>query len=135
MKLRPKYEHENILDRYMLTNKLIGEDMPIITESLKKYMAKEDIEFLNALPSEVTIYRGTDLKELTSDYYGQSWTLNKEVADFFAYKHYRTDKNRCVIKATIKKEFIYGYVSSRGECECIVNEFHLKNITYESKNI
>jgi len=134
-KYRPKYPHENILQRYEMTNKLIGENMPLISESLIPYMSSEDIKIFNSLPYTVTIYRGTHLNELLDENadYGQSWTLDKNIAEFFAFEHFNSNNknNRCIIKAEIKKEYIFGYTSCRDESECIINPAHIKIVSYQ----
>ena len=138
MKLRPIYPHENILDRYIQTNKLMGESMPHISKSLREYMSIEDIEVLDSLPEITTIYRGTSIKEATGDIYdiGQSWTLDIKIAEFFAYTHTHQNTDRCVMTATIKKEFIFAYVGNRSESECVVNYTKLENISYsESESL
>ena len=131
LKYRKKYANENLLDRYILTNPLIGESLPFIGKSLKEFMQKEDIIFLESLDDIVTIYRGTSLKEFCSPFYelGQSWTLSKRVASFFAfsYGNKKDISDRCVMSATIKKEFILGYISEREEYECIIDIVGLKN--------
>ena len=136
--MRPIYPHENILDRYLLANKLLGEAMPLIKNSVREYMTKDDIEYLDNLPDIVTIYRGTSIDEAEGSVLGlgQSWTLDRTVAEFFSDTHYsQYFKDRCIMKATINKEFIFAYINVREEKECIVNFVKLENISYEIRNV
>ena len=128
-KYRPVYPHENILNRYMLTNQRIGESLPLIKVLLFEYMRTEDIRYYEKLPDEVMIYRGTSLDEFKGSVFdvGQSWTLNKEVARFFAYDYYNTSENRCILKATINKNNIFAFVNDREEKECIIDTSKLLN--------
>ncbi|QSZ41353.1 hypothetical protein GJV85_04275 [Sulfurimonas aquatica] len=132
MSLRQEYPHEKILDRYIMSNKLIGESMPHITKSLREYMSIKDIELLESLLETVTIYRATSILEAKGDIndIGQSWTLDIKITQFFAYKNIHQETDRCVMTSTIKKEFIFAYIGEREESGCVVNYTKLENISY-----
>jgi hypothetical protein len=61
-------------------------------------MEVNEIDELLALPDKVTIYRGMSKKEKASGTYGISWTLDEEVAKFFA--------KRFQLKGTVEKRII-----------------------------
>lgn len=87
----------------------------------------KDIELLG---DEVCIYRGTSRDEYETHSFGQSWTLDEQIAEEFAFKHYIGQPNyqgtqRVVMKAKIKKEFIYYYDNRDNEHETIIDEREL----------
>ncbi len=120
---------ENILDEYLMTNKLMGEEMPLIESSVYEFMTDDDKATYDAFPDEVSIFRGAFFMEAHSQT-GQSWTTEKKVAEFFAFEHtpYREADGRVVLAATISKNDIYGYTNGRTEFECIVNPDALMNM-------
>ena len=84
------------------------------------------------LPDQLTIYRGASISEKEDelelgleDYnrafaYGLSWTYNRRMADFFAYRH--TTENRAVYRTVIDKNSIGALFLCRCECEVVVTE-------------
>lgn len=85
---------------------------------------RNDINNLDT--QEVKIYRGTSKAEYNSKEYGQSWTLNKNIAEEFAFIHYKDQEAhkgtlRVVIWAKINKNDIYYYDKNDAEEEVIVN--------------
>ncbi len=126
-------ENKTTLERYEMTNKIIGESMPYIEECLCHEMSLKDKRTYDKLPNEVTIYRGAHIGEHLG-HVGQSWSLDKNVAGFFAWVHYaaalspKNLKDRVILKAKILKEHIYAYTSQRKEAECIVNEDALEDM-------
>jgi len=92
-----------------------------------------DVEELIDYESTFIIYRGCDKSELADNSYGQSWTVNKEVAKDFAYRHYQNQSwfrktQRIVVKAEIDKSNIYLSRLWHSEQEVVINPFFLKNI-------
>jgi hypothetical protein len=80
---------------------------------------------INELPSIVTLYRGTDIAELNSENYGQSWTTCKNIARDFAFKHYSgqpcfKDNERVVLETKISKKHAY-YSNQSCEYEVVLN--------------
>ncbi|PKQ46077.1 hypothetical protein [Confluentibacter flavum] len=86
-------------------------------------MENDEIEYLKSLPDKVTIYRGMTKEELKSGFYGCSWTLKKEVAEFFADKYNRNystnNLKKIVVKKKILKEDIIAFLNNRDEFEVI----------------
>ena len=81
----------------------------------QKEVTEKQLKLLN-LPEEVTVYRGEGSR---SNPYSEaySWTLNPNVANFFACR--LDDSSPRLIKAKVKKENIVEYLE--GEEEVIVN--------------
>jgi hypothetical protein len=91
---------------------------------------------IDTLENNITIYRGTSQREYDSNKFGQSWTLDKNVAEKFAFIHYKGNelyKNtlRIVIQAEIKKEYIYYYKIHDIEHEVIINSNTLNSNSVE----
>lgn len=95
----------------------------------------EDVIFFNNLPDKITVYRGANKVEATEGF-GQSWTLDPDIAEFFAYDYYSTwsfknnsyfaNENRCIYQAIIPKDKVLVYTNSRKEYECILNAEYCK---------
>lgn len=87
------------------------------------FMYKEELDELNNLPSEVSIYRGMTVEEKESGIFGISWTLDKSIAEIYAtsYVHnYDTfEKPKTVLNLTINKSDIIACFLDRGEKEII----------------
>ena len=63
---------------------------------------------IHTLEPIIKIYRGCDIEEFDMGVYGQAWSTSLEVAQDFAYKHYRNQgwfvlKNRVVVKTSYSK--------------------------------
>jgi hypothetical protein len=83
-------------------------------------MNEEEQLFFNNLPNEVIIYRGCSLNEIESKQYRYSWSLDKEVACFFAFKYHRNDGIECgVIEKKVSKNSLLAYFNDRAEAEVI----------------
>lgn len=82
---------------------------------------------IDKLEKEVIIYRGMSIDEHSSDKYGQSWTLNEDIAKSFAFEHYigqpdYQDTIRIVAKTKIKKDHVFYYDEKNQEQEVIIDE-------------
>jgi len=96
----------------------------------KLLMEKKDYEKYLKLPDKVTVYRG--LQHKTADIKSLSWTLDKDVATFFAKRWVNAGiqkKINPVYKAKIDKEHIYMYDNEREEEEIVLDYTKLQNIT------
>jgi hypothetical protein len=86
-------------------------------------MNPNELEFYNSLPEEVEIYRGLTIAEQNSKNFGVSWTLKKEVAEFFAYKYLRNFSTEAEAKTVqhliVNKKNIIAYFNGRDEHEVI----------------
>ncbi len=118
--LRIAYEgSDNIYHLRQLVKELFG----TIEPEREKMMNTDEIQFLSKLPEKVTIYRGMTEKELKSKNFGISWTLKKEVAEFFAHtyqRNYATNHLKKVVhEMTINKNDIVAFLNDRKEFEVI----------------
>jgi hypothetical protein len=86
-------------------------------------MSKKELNYLTALPEILTIYRGMTVKEFESGEFGVSWTLKKDVAEFFAYKYRRNFSTghlpKMVHELKVNKSNIIAYFGERQEYEII----------------
>ena len=86
-------------------------------------MLPEEMEYYNNLPNQITIYRGMTEDELNQKAFGCSWTLKKEVAEYFAYTYSRnfdtSNINKVVHELTINKNEVIAFFNEREEFEII----------------
>ena len=112
---------DNLYERRSVLKKLINKDEPH-KDSL---MTESDKDYLKKLPNKITIYRGMSVEELEGGDFGLSWTLKKEVAEFFAYTYIRnhsTSKhNTTVHSLTIEKKDVIAFINDRTEYEILYN--------------
>lgn len=84
-------------------------------------MDPDEIEVLKSLPDEIEVYRGF----FSNKYYkAMSWTLDYEVAKWFANRF--GNKKGVVYKSKIRKEDIYCY--KEVEKEVILDSYKLKEV-------
>jgi hypothetical protein len=86
-------------------------------------MNLKERRFLENLPERITIYRGMTENELKQKSFGCSWTLKKEVAEFFAntyQRNYATNYlEKVVYELTINKSEVIAFFNQREEFEII----------------
>lgn len=86
-------------------------------------MTLSERRYLKALPEQITIYRGMTKKEFQQKSFGCSWTLKKEVAEFFVNTYERNfatkDLEKVVHKMTINKSQVIAFINGRKEFEII----------------
>lgn len=86
-------------------------------------MSIKELVILNNLPEKVKIYRGVTTDEIESKIFGISWSLRKEVAEFFAFKYRRnydtSSSLRTVIEIEVDKSEIIAYFQDREEEEIV----------------
>ncbi len=90
----------------------------------RKYlMTESERVFLKGLPQKVTIYRAMTVKESKSNQFGVSWTLSKDVADFYKEKYIRNhatkNEPKTIIEKVVTKKNIIAYFNGREEQEII----------------
>lgn len=87
------------------------------------YLSEDDYNVWKSLPSIVTVYRGCDYEEVEElgCPQGISYTLDKKIAEFFAYRY--NNEDGCVIEATVPKDAIKCYYNGRNEREVIIIDF------------
>ena len=77
-------------------------------------------EPIRHLPQTLTIYRGGNVSEQT-DGYGLSWTLDAQIAAFFAYRAGDTNGQRVIFETRINKAEVLGFTDSRHEAEVLAD--------------
>ena len=93
-------------------------------------MDEKEQEYFDALPEDVTLYRGCCINELNylkgeddedndGSCLGISWTTDRGVAEFFAFRDEYNREDRVVVSAVVKKSSIITFINDRGEYECI----------------
>ncbi len=89
----------------------------------RSYMTDAEQKFYNSLPSTLTVYRGIAVENSYDEEYGFSWTINKEVARFFAEDHAQQLNEHLVpiiLEQTISKQDIVWVLLEREEEEMVV---------------
>jgi hypothetical protein len=94
------------------------------SEPQREYlMLPDEMEYLKTLPEQITIYRGMTENELKQKSFGCSWTLKKEVAEFFANTYQRnfatSHLKKVVHEITIDKSEVIAFFNNRNEFEII----------------
>lgn len=101
-----------------------------------RLMSELEIKYLEKLPETLTIYRGMTEVELESENFGVSWTLKKEIADFFVNNYLRNTATnhlkKVCHKLIIKKSKVIAFLNDRQEFEIIY--LHPKSRFKKSKN-
>lgn len=118
--LRGAYEMSDNLNYYRYDLKLA-----FLADEPQRYslMTKEELKYFDALPEQITIYRGMTENELMQKSFGCSWTLKKETAEFFAYTYQRNfatkHLKKVVHEMTINKSDVIAFLNNRDEFEII----------------
>jgi len=80
-------------------------------------------KYLQGLPNEITIYRAMTVNEFESGVFGVSWTLKKNIADFFSSTYVRNIDTygikKTIVEKTISKDQIIAFFNDRDEFEII----------------
>lgn len=95
------------------------------TADRKNLMEKEELNYYNALPEEVNIYRGIAVGR--AEQQGLSWTCNYETAKWFSQRFDRADEKGYIIKGKIAKKDIFAYLNGRNEDEILCNSSKVMN--------
>ena len=118
--LRIAYENGDNLFEYANTIKACFKSTEPFRESL---MREEELEYLMSLPEKITIYRGMTEIEFINKNFGCSWSLKKEVAEYFAYEYSRNHSTnhfkKVVHKIKINKKDVIAFLNDRQEYEII----------------
>lgn len=89
--------------------------------SIFNYKTNKDIkltkEKLKDLPNELVVYRGIGSKSLRDGY---SYTLNFDVARFFAFRLSKRDDYVEILEAKVKKSDVIEYLTDRNEDEVLI---------------
>ena len=107
------FNHKEEIKKLFKKGWIKGEEMQTV----------ESLKFIQELPKKVTIYRGMTLEEKRSGDFGISWTLNRDIATFFAHEYDRNfathQKEKTVHSLRINKSDIIAYFNERNEDEIL----------------
>jgi len=105
------YNDYETLKKYLNTNRVNKEHI----------MNEEDRSFLNSLPDQIKVFRGCSKKEIKNGVFRFSWTLDREIAYFFAYKYRRNSNIDCdIVEQIIDKKDVLAYFNDRNEQEILL---------------
>jgi hypothetical protein len=105
------YNDFNMLSSYLECNR----------QEQQNIMNEHERDFLASLPNEFKVYRGCSLTEIESGLFRYSWTLDADIAHFFAHEYRRNSHLDCkVVEKTIKKNDVLAYFSDREESEILM---------------
>ncbi len=85
-------------------------------------MNPDEMAIFDGLPDRLTIYRGCSTEEIAGGVFGLSWTLSRDVAEFFAWRYGAPDTSRVVVRTEITRAQALAYFSATtGEREIITD--------------
>ena len=91
--------------------------------SMKLLMDEKEVNEYELLPNDLTVLRGCNSKEAETNDFGISWTTERRVAEFFAFRFENHDGR--VYGMDIDKRDILAFFNGRNEFEVIVNPYNL----------
>ena len=94
----------------------LGEVFPLYGP-VRAMMTPEENAAYDALPDILTVHRGCDAGRLE----GLSWSLNKKVANWFAFYPLTQAEEPTLMTARVEKEFVMAIKLGRGEEEIITS--------------
>ena len=106
----------------------------IPSEVFEKCIKRSELKTLRKLRerNEITIYRGVRSDKNSCPTEGFSWTLDLNIARFFAYKYnqtcYKVYDYGYVLKAVVDPKDIYFYLNNRKEKEVVISPASVHNI-------
>lgn len=139
-KMSPKVEAYGWKYVYQIAHLPLGDRFILILAlnkiTLSDKMTNEELNYFNQLPTEFTVYRGTneqefDKGELDKEELGISWTPEQKVAEYFAFRREEHDSlisKRIVLAATVRKEDVTACLLDRNETELIISPSKLYDI-------
>lgn len=82
-------------------------------------MTEEDLDVYNGLPDKFTVFRGVNPQNAKYVNYAMSWTLDIEIAKFFANR-FNSDGSGKVYGKVIDKSDVLAYFNTRNEQEVVI---------------
>jgi hypothetical protein len=91
-------------------------------------MTKNERELFKDLPEEVSIYRGCSVTEINGGNFRFSWTLDRKMAEFFAFEYNKNlEIESNIVERTVSKKSLIAYFPENGEEEVIyIQEFDIE---------
>ena len=102
------------------------------SENKKYLMDDEEILSLESFDDELTVYRGYNGKGTR---YGLSWTIDKNIAEFFAKRFVNSESNAKIAVGKVKKADVIAYLTGRNESEILVNPDKVTEITIKDLGV
>jgi len=96
--------------------------------SMELLMEKDEFEEYKKIPNELTVFRGCNLVEAEIGDWGISWTTERKVAEFFAFRFENHDGR--VYGIDIDKRDILAFFNERNEFEVIINPYDCWSVPY-----
>ena len=98
-------------------------------------MDEKEMEMYNNLPDEVEVFRGTSIFENDGDSAaGLSWTIDRGVAEFFAFRGKRhREEDGIVYGAEVPKFDIVAIIEERGEREVILSDEAIETVIIDGE--
>jgi hypothetical protein len=84
-------------------------------------MNEEEQKALQDMPARVQLFRGCSIDEYHANVYGSSWTTQRSVAEFFAWRFDKQDSSRCVVSCIIDKAQVLAVFMERKEHEVVAD--------------
>ena len=85
-------------------------------EGRRACMSKEDLCVFDSLPEQIDVWRGASQKRYIDGY---AWTLDQEIAVWFARRFYWRSRVPVLAKGTVKKNDVLAYFGGRNEREIV----------------
>jgi hypothetical protein len=97
----------------------------------EEFMTGEEREAFAGLPDTFPVYRGVNGKGKKLSW---AWTLDRGIAKWFARRLDRPGKGKppTVVRGTVRKEHVIGYLTRRGEEEILVAPKYVADYDYET---
>lgn len=111
-------------DNNFIWRKQILKAFSKINAELEFIMEQEELDLVNNLPDKITIYRGMTVKERNSGNFGVAWSLDKKVAEFFAYEY---ERNHCTRKL---EKTVHTLVINKNEMIAFTNDRKESTVFY-----
>ena len=130
-------EYGKLLSHAWTNNEYANSDANVDKKTLLNFFKKANKQYLlneeeqqefKDFDDQFTIYRGVT-NHNKSNIRALSWTLSPTTANFFATRFGSKGK---IYRATIDKNHVYAYFTSKGESEVIVDPKYLQNISLYS---
>lgn len=86
----------------------------------REIMTPDDLNTFENLSYPLTVYRGCDTAEVEAGRFGLSWTTDRAVAEFFAWRFDVADTSRVVVSTTVERGDVLAYFDTRHEREVII---------------
>ena len=112
-------EYVNVVKDWYTQTEIVYQDLQLWIDTFKSIkntkllMDYDELNYFNNLPKKIVIYRGGVSKR------GISWTLNKDIAEWFANRFRAINKGGQLFEKKVYKNDCIAYFNDREEEEII----------------